>query len=221
MNTIPGRPKLAENAHDLWCPQLSSSCYKNRATSAATKDSTKHSPRISPVHFTAMAALAAVVAIAILALATSAGAASTPAVAGTTTKSPPVIYIFGDSMSDVGNNNYLLLSLAKCNYPWYGIDYKTGYPTGRFTNGRTIGDIMGETTFSSFFSVVLSARTASDVNCAFSCQVWRPAAGAVPLPVHDRRRGPRRRQLRVRRRGTPQRNRHLLCKLELRCCLSF
>ncbi|CAN6164364.1 unnamed protein product [Urochloa humidicola] len=91
-----------------------------------------------------MAALAAVVIIAIFALAAVvADAASTPVVAGTTTaKSPPVIYIFGDSMSDVGNNNYLLLSLAKCNYPWYGIDYKTGYPTGRFTNGRTIGDIM-------------------------------------------------------------------------------
>ena len=56
----------------------------------------------------------------------------------------PVIYIFGDSMSDVGNNNYLLLSIAKCDYPWYGIDYEGGYPTGRFTNGRTIGDIMGE-----------------------------------------------------------------------------
>ncbi|KAG2605101.1 GDSL esterase/lipase At5g37690-like [Panicum virgatum] len=93
-----------------------------------------------------MAAFAAMVAIAVLALATVADAASTPAAvaatATTTTKSPPVIYIFGDSMSDVGNNNYLLLSLAKCNYPWYGIDYKTGYPTGRFTNGRTIGDIM-------------------------------------------------------------------------------
>ena len=91
-----------------------------------------------------MAALAAVV---VLALATVvAGAASTPGAAATmtTSKSPPVIYIFGDSMSDVGNNNYLLLSLAKCNYPWYGIDYKTGYPTGRFTNGRTIGDIMGK-----------------------------------------------------------------------------
>ena len=97
-----------------------------------------------------MAAFAAMVAIAVLALATVADAASTPAAveaaATTTTKSPPVIYIFGDSMSDVGNNNYLLLSLAKCNYPWYGIDYKTGYPTGRFTNGRTIGDIMGEST---------------------------------------------------------------------------
>jgi hypothetical protein len=97
-----------------------------------------------------MAALAAVV---VLALATVvAGAASTPAAAATTTSksnSPPVIYIFGDSMSDVGNNNYLLLSLAKCNYPWYGIDYKTGYPTGRFTNGRTIGDIMGKKRYSS------------------------------------------------------------------------
>lgn len=82
-----------------------------------------------------MAALAAVV---VLALATVvAGAVSAPS-------RSPVIYIFGDSMSDVGNNNYLLLSLAKCNYPWYGIDYKNGYPTGRFTNGRTIGDIMGK-----------------------------------------------------------------------------
>uniref|UniRef100_A0A453RAL6 GDSL esterase/lipase n=1 Tax=Aegilops tauschii subsp. strangulata TaxID=200361 RepID=A0A453RAL6_AEGTS len=78
-------------------------------------------------------------AIAVLALAAVAGVAL-----GTTaaTKKAPVIYIFGDSMSDVGNNNYLLLSIAKCNYPWYGIDYEGGYPTGRFTNGRTIGDIM-------------------------------------------------------------------------------
>ena len=88
-----------------------------------------------------MAALSSTAAaIAILALATVAGVAL-----GTTAaaKKGPVIYIFGDSMSDVGNNNYLLLSIAKCNYPWYGIDYEGGYPTGRFTNGRTIGDIMG------------------------------------------------------------------------------
>ncbi|XBH98950.1 hypothetical protein VPH35_128390 [Triticum aestivum] len=87
-----------------------------------------------------MAALSSTAAaIAILALATMAGVAL-GATAGT--KKAPVIYIFGDSMSDVGNNNYLLLSIAKCNYPWYGIDYEGGYPTGRFTNGRTIGDIM-------------------------------------------------------------------------------
>jgi phospholipase/lecithinase/hemolysin len=91
---------------------------------------------------TAMAA--ALAAMVVLALGTVAGAASTPAAAAAATSRSPVIYIFGDSMSDVGNNNYLLLSLAKCNYPWYGIDYKNGYPTGRFTNGRTIGDIMGK-----------------------------------------------------------------------------
>ncbi|KAG6471009.1 GDSL esterase/lipase At5g37690-like [Zingiber officinale] len=54
----------------------------------------------------------------------------------------PVLYVFGDSLSDVGNNNYLIFSLAKSDYPWYGIDYYGGIPTGRFTNGRTIGDII-------------------------------------------------------------------------------
>ncbi|KAJ3694834.1 hypothetical protein LUZ60_000211 [Juncus effusus] len=54
----------------------------------------------------------------------------------------PVTYIFGDSMADVGNNNFFPKSLAKANYPWYGIDYVTKQPTGRFTNGRTIGDCM-------------------------------------------------------------------------------
>ncbi|CAL9211467.1 GDSL esterase/lipase At5g37690-like [Musa acuminata AAA Group] len=53
-----------------------------------------------------------------------------------------VIFAFGDSLSDVGNNNYLPFSLAKSDYPWYGIDYYNGRPTGRFTNGRTIGDII-------------------------------------------------------------------------------
>lgn len=53
-----------------------------------------------------------------------------------------VTYIFGDSLTDVGNNNFLQYSLAKSNYPWYGIDYSGGQATGRFTNGRTIGDII-------------------------------------------------------------------------------
>lgn len=53
-----------------------------------------------------------------------------------------VTFIFGDSLTEVGNNNYLTLSLAKSNFPYYGIDYKDGQATGRFTNGRTIGDII-------------------------------------------------------------------------------
>ncbi|KAE9450078.1 hypothetical protein C3L33_18010, partial [Rhododendron williamsianum] len=53
-----------------------------------------------------------------------------------------VTFIFGDSLTEVGNNNYMQYSLAKSNFPYYGIDYPGGQPTGRFTNGRTIGDII-------------------------------------------------------------------------------
>jgi hypothetical protein len=59
------------------------------------------------------------------------------------TEIKPVSFIFGDSLSDVGNNNHLPRSLAKSNYRWYGIDYGNGTPTGRYTNGRTICDIVG------------------------------------------------------------------------------
>ncbi|TXG69915.1 hypothetical protein EZV62_004850 [Acer yangbiense] len=51
-------------------------------------------------------------------------------------------FVFGDSLTEVGNNNYLQYSLARSDYPWYGIDFGGGQATGRFTNGRTIGDII-------------------------------------------------------------------------------
>ncbi|XP_057433362.1 GDSL esterase/lipase At1g29670-like isoform X2 [Lotus japonicus] len=52
----------------------------------------------------------------------------------------PCLFIFGDSLSDSGNNNDLPTT-AKSNYNPYGIDFPTG-PTGRFTNGRTTIDII-------------------------------------------------------------------------------
>ena len=53
-------------------------------------------------------------------------------------------FIFGDSLVDAGNNNYLQ-TLSRANIPPNGIDFKAsgGNPTGRYTNGRTIGDIVG------------------------------------------------------------------------------
>ncbi|XP_018816939.2 GDSL esterase/lipase At5g37690 [Juglans regia] len=74
-------------------------------------------------------------AFAALVLAAASSAASAAA---------PVTFIFGDSLTEVGNNNYLQYSLAKSNYPWYGVDYVGGQASGRFTNGRTIGDIISE-----------------------------------------------------------------------------
>ncbi|XP_047331959.1 GDSL esterase/lipase At1g74460 [Impatiens glandulifera] len=55
-----------------------------------------------------------------------------------------VQFIFGDSLSDVGNNNYLSKSLAKANLPFYGIDFGNGLPNGRYSNGRTVADIIGD-----------------------------------------------------------------------------
>ena len=53
----------------------------------------------------------------------------------------PCYFIFGDSLSDSGNNNKLV-TLGRANFPPNGIDFPNG-PTGRFCNGRTIVDVLG------------------------------------------------------------------------------
>ena len=50
------------------------------------------------------------------------------------------MYVYGDSLVDNGNNNYLNAQ-AKANFLPYGIDFYQG-PTGRFTNGKTIIDFL-------------------------------------------------------------------------------
>ncbi|KAI3694016.1 hypothetical protein L1987_76974 [Smallanthus sonchifolius] len=67
---------------------------------------------------------------------------------GAMCQSVPALYIFGDSLVDVGNNNHLTLSLIKANFPHNGIDFPTGKPTGRFSNGKNAADFLGEITFS-------------------------------------------------------------------------
>ncbi|XP_074311488.1 GDSL esterase/lipase At1g71250-like [Silene latifolia] len=51
------------------------------------------------------------------------------------------MFAFGDSEIDSGNNNFLS-SIAKSNYWPYGIDFGQG-PTGRFCNGQTVIDMLG------------------------------------------------------------------------------
>ncbi|KAH9302267.1 hypothetical protein KI387_013850, partial [Taxus chinensis] len=53
------------------------------------------------------------------------------------------LYIFGDSTIDPGNNN-CLATIAKANFPPYGRDFPNGQPTGRFTNGRLVTDLISE-----------------------------------------------------------------------------
>lgn len=54
------------------------------------------------------------------------------------------MFIFGDSLVDVGNNNYLETALAKANIAPNGIDFPTHNATGRFCNGKTCPDVMGQ-----------------------------------------------------------------------------
>ncbi|XP_021764199.1 GDSL esterase/lipase At5g45670-like [Chenopodium quinoa] len=55
----------------------------------------------------------------------------------------PCFFIFGDSLSDPGNNNRLKTK-AKANYRPYGIDIPGRKPTGRFSNGLTAVDVIAE-----------------------------------------------------------------------------
>ncbi|XP_057747013.1 GDSL esterase/lipase At5g55050-like [Arachis stenosperma] len=56
----------------------------------------------------------------------------------------PIVYVFGDSLVDVGNNNYLALSIERAALPHYGIDYPTKKPNGRFSNGKNAADFIAE-----------------------------------------------------------------------------
>ncbi|KAK2392662.1 GDSL esterase/lipase EXL3 [Trifolium repens] len=56
----------------------------------------------------------------------------------------PAVFVFGDSIMDTGNNNNNMKTLARCNFPPYGKDFKGGVPTGRFGNGKVPSDLIVE-----------------------------------------------------------------------------
>ncbi|KAK4481401.1 hypothetical protein RD792_012291 [Penstemon davidsonii] len=55
----------------------------------------------------------------------------------------PAVIVFGDSLVDTGNNNYIK-TIVKVNYPPYGKDFMGGKPTGRFSNGKVPSDLLVE-----------------------------------------------------------------------------
>lgn len=53
------------------------------------------------------------------------------------------LFVFGDSLFDVGNNNYINTSFDNlANYSPYGETF-FNYPNGRFSDGRVIPDFIG------------------------------------------------------------------------------
>ena len=55
----------------------------------------------------------------------------------------PGYFVFGDSLLDVGTNNYFPNATAKANFPPYGETF-FHKPTGRFSDGRNMGDFVGK-----------------------------------------------------------------------------
>lgn len=79
------------------------------------------------------------------------------------------LLVFGDSLVDSGNNNYLATT-ARADSPPYGIDYPTRRPTGRFSNGLNIPDII------SMFLIYVHALMSLTGTCLlilFACNVRR------------------------------------------------
>ncbi|KAG8091683.1 hypothetical protein GUJ93_ZPchr0012g20498 [Zizania palustris] len=60
------------------------------------------------------------------------------------TRPSPGLFVFGDSIVDSGNNNGIS-TLVRCNFPPYGQDFPGHNATGRFSNGKVPGDILGIT----------------------------------------------------------------------------
>lgn len=53
----------------------------------------------------------------------------------------PGVLVFGDSTVDTGNNNFIFTAF-KGNHEPYGQDFPGRVPTGRFSNGKLVPDIM-------------------------------------------------------------------------------
>lgn len=68
----------------------------------------------------------------------------------------PAHFVFGDSLLDSGNNNYLESFARADRYP-YGIDYPANLATGRFSNGLNIADFISQPFDFLFFLIILSA----------------------------------------------------------------
>ena len=63
-------------------------------------------------------------------------------------ESPAALFIFGDSLFDSGNNNYIRTSRGfQANYRPYGETFFPS-PTGRATDGRTIPDFISKDFYS-------------------------------------------------------------------------
>ncbi|XWS30858.1 hypothetical protein CRYUN_Cryun23aG0027300 [Craigia yunnanensis] len=91
----------------------------------------------------------------------------------------PALYVFGDSIIDPGNNNFLNTSL-KSNFTPYGIDFN-GKPSGRATNGRTVVDFIAQIAGLPFPPAALDVSEAKR-NSRTGVNYGSASGGILPMP---------------------------------------
>ncbi|KAB1218481.1 GDSL esterase/lipase APG [Morella rubra] len=88
----------------------------------------------------------------------------------------PAIITFGDSVVDVGNNDYLA-TIYKANYPPYGRDFVNHKPTGRFCNGKLATDLIAETLGFKTYALAYLSPQASGKNLLIGANFASAASG--------------------------------------------
>ncbi|XP_068648387.1 GDSL esterase/lipase APG-like [Aristolochia californica] len=96
--------------------------------------------------------------------------------AQTDTTLVPAVITFGDSVVDVGNNNYLP-TIFKADFPPYGRDFVNHSPTGRFCNGKLATDITAETLGFTTFPLPYLSPKASGKNLLIGANFASAASG--------------------------------------------
>ncbi|XP_062109383.1 GDSL esterase/lipase At5g03810-like [Humulus lupulus] len=95
---------------------------------------------------------------------------------GVKTQLVPAVFLFGDSVLDVGNNNNLP-TVIKSNFLPYGRDFTNHTPTGRFSNGKLAIDYLVDTlAFESYPSAYLNTN-ATDKNLLIGANFASAASG--------------------------------------------
>lgn len=85
----------------------------------------------------------------------------------TQTEAARAFFVFGDSLVDNGNNNYLATT-ARADSPPYGIDFAPSHrPTGRFSNGYNIPDFISWVTF--LFLIIFHAKIPTFYSLICNC----------------------------------------------------
>ncbi|KAE8784898.1 GDSL esterase/lipase [Hordeum vulgare] len=110
----------------------------------------------------------------------------------------PSLFVFGDGLTDVGNNNYLenneVGNPLRANHSYYGIDFPNSVATGRFSNGFNMADFiakamgfeMSPPAYLSLNSPIKMEAGFAGVNYASATSgIWRDIDNGLDIPLMD------------------------------------